>query len=606
MSVFSRNKSGRSFMPIALLVMLGILLTLGLQTPAPIAAADAGIAVDSIRNADGTLNLNGDARGTLDLAGWNVTLDTVRGPILSRAETAPQAPMAADWQALPNNGLQSLSTVRALLLDATNNLYVGGTFIQTFDAPPPPAGNTGVELHGIAKYNGASWSALPNNGLNGNVYALASDAATNIYAGGSFGQTFDGTVTPLNRIAQLAGGTTWTKMDAASVPPSYDGLNGQVYAIAVSGTDVYVGGSFSNTVGKPDATGMFNIAKYSTAAKTWSPLAGKGLTSTANNPAGFVYTLAFDALGNLYAGGIFTGTYDGSSTGLNNIARYSAGVWSPVGSATSPWGVDGNVETIAVSGADVFVGGGFDYLCGDTGCTNGSPGYVPMHNIARFDILTNTWSAFAENGLNDVVRAIVVNTLGTQLYVGGDFTNTQTGSWTTLNRVARFNIDETNFANGTWHALPDGGLNGSVYSLALNTGNTTLYAGGIFSKAFSPQPSTPDLNSIAKLAIDNTTAVNVTNFRAANVTAKNVTLKWQTQSETQIAGFHIWRKIGSKNAFQKINGQMLQAKFSGDASGAFYQFKNAIKSGKTYRYKIEVVYLDNHSEWTNVVKFQAP
>ena len=74
-------------------------------------------------------------------------------------------------------------------------LYVGGQFSQTADGAV-------TSLNNIAKFDGANWSALPNHGLNNDVYALA-QSGTTLYAGGQFSQTADGTVTNLNNIARL-------------------------------------------------------------------------------------------------------------------------------------------------------------------------------------------------------------------------------------------------------------------------------------------------------------------------------------------------------------------------------------------------------------------
>ena len=101
------------------------------------------------------------------------------------------------------------------------------------------------------------------------------------------------------------------------------------------------------------------------------------------------------------------------------------------------------------------------------------------------------------------------------------------------------------------------------------------------------------------------TAVNVTNVRAVAKADKNV-LKWRTTSEAQIAGFNIYRRVG-KGAWKQVNAKFKQAKNSGAAQGNGYAFRDTkALHGKVYRYKIEVKYLDGHSEFTNVVKVTSP
>ena len=81
----------------------------------------------------------------------------------------------------------------------------------------------------------------------------------------------------------------------------------------------------------------------------------------------------------------------------------------------------------------------------------------------------------------------------------------------------------------------------------------------------------------------------------------NVNVKWQSTSEAQLAGFNIWRKSG-KGSWKKVNGSFLQAKHSGDAAGAKYRFRDAtLRHPELNRYKLEIVYLDGHREWSEVV-----
>jgi len=70
-----------------------------------------------------------------------------------------------------------------------------------------------------------------------------------------------------------------------------------VHALAVSGTDLYVGGSFIQA-GSSDAN--FNIAKWN--GSSWSPL-GSGMAGGDNSP--WVLALAVSG-SDLYAGGGFT------------------------------------------------------------------------------------------------------------------------------------------------------------------------------------------------------------------------------------------------------------------------------------------------------------
>ncbi|MEK9138399.1 MAG: hypothetical protein AAB393_14840, partial [Bacteroidota bacterium] len=109
------------------------------------------------------------------------------------------------------------------------------------------------------------------------------------------------------------------------------GTNDWVRAIAVSGNDIYVGGSFT-TVEKIVAN---RIAKWN--GTSWSAL-GDGLNNT-------VYTLAVSG-SDIYVGGSFT---TAGGTTANRIAKWNGTSWSALGSGTSD-----DVHAIAISGNDVY------------------------------------------------------------------------------------------------------------------------------------------------------------------------------------------------------------------------------------------------------------
>jgi len=90
----------------------------------------------------------------------------------------------------------------------------------------------------------SSWTAL-GSGMNGGpVFALAVSGG-DLYVGGAF-RNAGGTVA--NRIAKW-NGSSWS--------PLGSGLDNQVQALAISGSDLYVGGSFT-TAGGLAANGLPN------------------------------------------------------------------------------------------------------------------------------------------------------------------------------------------------------------------------------------------------------------------------------------------------------------------------------------------------------------
>jgi hypothetical protein len=200
---------------------------------------------------------------------------------------------------LPNQGLYG--SVYALVADGSD-VYVGGGFSRTGDGTLPDLGH-------IARYDttlGGSWHALPNGGLNGDVTALAV-AGTDIYVGGRFTETVDGSVSNLGNIARydtVAG--TWNAL-------SDQGLNDQVFEIAMVGGELYVGGAFDQT-GDGSVTDLGYIARYDSVSETWHQLPNRGLSN-------WVYVVTpIDS--DLYVGGEFNQDAARQVAGLGHIARF--------------------------------------------------------------------------------------------------------------------------------------------------------------------------------------------------------------------------------------------------------------------------------------------
>ncbi len=431
------------YLPFLALVTLCLL---ALQMP-PLADAQMKmLAVESLLNPDGTLNVASGARGTIDLRGWNVAMDSKRGPILSRSPNMSVTALNA-WEALPNNGLNGF--VRAMVLSG-NDLYVGGNFSATSDGAV-------TNLNNIAKFNTSTdtWSALPNNGLNDDVLALAV-IGSNVYAGGYFTESFDGAVTNLNHIAKF-NGTSWVAL-------THDGLNNWVNSFAVVGTDLYVGGVFFKTADLA-VTNLYGIAKYD--GTNWSALAHDSLNGT-------VYNLLASGT-DLYVGGQFSQTGDGLVTNLNNIAKYDT--------TTSTWsgmphnGLKPDVRGLGMWGNNLFAGGVFTATY-DNALTN-------LNHVAGLDTSTDSWFALPNDGLSFTVTSFGV--ADNSLYVGGIFEKSA-DTTLTLRNIAKY--DGTN-----WVALPHNGLNNQV-NVILPVGDE-LYVGGIFSD--SGDFLVDNLNGITRL-----------------------------------------------------------------------------------------------------------
>jgi hypothetical protein len=193
-----------------------------------------------------------------------------------------------------------------------------------------------ADFTNMLRWDTDHWSQIP--GFTFNVNAMVPDGRGNIYLGGNQG-------------IQLWNPTTNT------LTPLGTGVSGEVYAINVQGEKVYVGGWFNTAGGIP----AHHIAIWNSSTQQWSAIAG-GVDRHTPTPHPRVSAIAF-AKGRLYVGGLFDvagDTNSANSVEANNIAVWNGEQWESLGS-----GVDGAVNTIAVDGDDVYLGGAFKNVGGN-------------------------------------------------------------------------------------------------------------------------------------------------------------------------------------------------------------------------------------------------
>jgi hypothetical protein len=151
-------------------------------------------------------------------------------------------------------------------------------------------------------------------------------SGSDVYVGGGFTQA--GGVAIPNGIAKW-NGTNWSALGTDIIPSG-------VQAIAVIGSDVYVAGGFARV----GSLSVKNIAKWN--GSSWSAL-GAGLDASVT---------ALAVVGkNLYATGNFA-TAGGIS--VNHIAMWDGSNWSDLGVGFNTY-----ATAMAVSGSDLHVGGNF-------------------------------------------------------------------------------------------------------------------------------------------------------------------------------------------------------------------------------------------------------
>lgn len=344
-----------------------------------------------------------------------------------------------DWISISNPfpGVRGSSAplVYATALDASGNLYIGGSFDY--------AG--GAKATNIAKWDGGVWTPL-GSGIPSPVFALAVDAVGNLYAGGNF--TSAGGVAA-NRIARW-NGFNWSRLTS--------GMNGQVNALAVdTAGNLYAAGSFTSAGGvSSGGVAANNVARWNGAQ--WSIL-GSGMMPASGT--GFLAALAVDSLGNVYAGGDFT---TAGGVAANNIAKWDGTKWVRLGSGTNAPVTALAADTLG----NVYAGGSFT-----------SAGGTPASRIARWN--GSAWSNLGL-GVNAPVLALATDSVG-GVYAGGAFP----GVGATVNSVLYWN-------GAIWSVVKTGTAE-TVYALSVNSSNN-LFAGGNFT--LTGGVGTPTANHIAQ------------------------------------------------------------------------------------------------------------
>ncbi len=422
-------------------VLVGILLTALLAlTALPAAPALAkregapasGTLPASLLTDDGALNLATGFSGALDLRSWQVTLDAQRGPLFRPAEGHPseQVVSGGEWSTL---GTGMGGAVEAITVSGSS-LYAGGFF--------KGAGTCTSGCNNIAKWDGNTWSSL-GTGMNDGVNIITV-IGSSVYAGGRF--TRAGTCTSGCTLIAKWDGSTWSPLGTGINTYPEGGMSNWVSDIAISGSDLYVGGRFKSA--GTCTSGCNYIARWN--GSTWSAL-GTGMSGD-----GEVSDIVVSG-NNVYVGGVFTGAGNCMS-GCKYIARWDGSNWFPLGS-----GVGGNVFAIAINGSDVYAGG--DFTSAGT-CTSG------CNHIAKWD--GSTWSPL-DTGVNYRVNVIAFS--GRYVYAGGGFSSA--GSCTSYegcNNIAKWD-------GSTWSGLGAGlGMNSAIDTIAVS--GSSLYIGGGFTGFF--------------------------------------------------------------------------------------------------------------------------
>lgn len=438
------------------------------------AAASQTYALEQFLDEDGMLDVPADFSGAIDPAGFALTSGPREAPRFST-----RAAVDGEWKSFGGSPYGCGGSIHAIEVAPSGVVYLGGYFSSCEDSP---ASNVVAYDPGTGSFE--ALAGANGKHLDGRVLALAV-ADGDLYVGGEFSHA-DGQ--PASGVARFDG-DAWHPLGAGI--PSSNFTFPQVSAIAVVGTDIYVGGGFDQA-GSIEVRG---IARFD--GSEWYTL-GAGIDY------GEVFAL-YAADGDLYVGGEFTAAggiesrcvarWDGSNwhgvgSGIgdpgewcqvhaleghgddiyaagffsqegNNVARWDGSAWHGVGPKGSP-GLGGLPRALAVAGGDLYASGHFEEAGGQQ-----------ASYIARWD--GSNWNALAAQeveGLNALAVALAV--VGDDVYVGGHFT--RAGDLTS-HGIARWD-------GVGWQAVGQGrgqGISGFVNAVAVM--GSDVYVAGRFELA---------------------------------------------------------------------------------------------------------------------------
>ena len=324
--------------------------------------------------------------------------------------------------------------VQALRMSGSSVL-VGGAF-----ATAGSASRASAAAIDVTTGNATSW----NPSVTGEVRAIELASNGSVVLGGDFTQVG---VSPREDLAMVDAST-------GSVGSWNPGTNGAVNGLGVSGTSVFVGGSFSTFNGGEH----LNVGAVSDTgdAISWNPSVN-------------------GAVADLEAANDGTVLLAGDFDTVNGAERLNGAALDAGDGTLASWdpSTDGSINAVATSGSKRLVGGAFTYVNG-----------AARTNLAALDVATGDLVREFRADTNAVVRALEASDDGSTVYAGGAFT--------LVNGEPRSRLVAVEAASGALTAWAPVASN-TVSALAVDGG--WLYAGGSFTNV-----STVYANRLARIS----------------------------------------------------------------------------------------------------------
>ncbi len=481
-----------------------------------------------------------------------------------------------------------------------NSMSLSGSTIYVCGAFSTIGGQTRDNVAGIDLSSTSinSFNVYNNTFYTGFALKCISVSGSSVFIGGSF--TSIGGL-PRNNLAAINAATgnikTWDPEPDADV-----------YSLVISGSTLYVGGAFNNIgLTARNYLASFNISTGS--LTTWDP-----------EPDDYVETFAISG-SNLYAGGNFSSMNGGSDT-RNYLASFDISTgnlttWDP-----EP---DGEIFKLASSGTTLYAGGNFSNIASN-----------PRNYLASFDVSTGgltSWDPEPDN----TVQAFAIS--GSTLYVGGAFNNIGStarnylaafdtsignittwdpgsddlintlavsgslvyagGNFTLIGGQSRSKLAALDASTGsatTWN--PDV-LNGNVFDISIDLTNGRIYAGGSLSGVSGVNTA----DYFVGLTDNGNSAlpVELSSF-SASVNSQSIKLKWNTATEVNNFGFEIQRENDDQNPDGNTWGKVGFVKGAGNSnSPKQYSFIDEPSQGHMFKYRLKQIDNDGKFTYSNVI-----
>jgi hypothetical protein len=245
---------------------------------------EVGVWDELAQGLDGAVNALTVNDAGLFVGGFFTTAYDMDGNLVSNTNLIARWSMSATAWASVGGGISG-TEVNALTIDpqSPNNVYVGGNFYS--------AGN--IAALNIAKWAGNHWESV-GNGLNGTVYDIAV-VGSNVYAAGQF---FTEDFMSFYIMAKWDG-SSWSFIgDPINPEGQQENYNIKGLCLAVQGNDILLGGHFESMGG----TTVNHVARWN--GTSWSDLTG-GVHDIGSDFLSGVKVIAVKG-SDVYVGGTFS------------------------------------------------------------------------------------------------------------------------------------------------------------------------------------------------------------------------------------------------------------------------------------------------------------